>query len=388
MLRVIIPLCLIATMAQFATDIYLPSLISLSQDLSSSVHMAQGTIAIYLIFAAFSQLIFGSLSDVRGRYPLLVFSILLAMLGSVVCSLSTSIEYVFLGRAIQGLGGGGTAVLSRIIVIDTFKDEALIKVTSYLSFCSIVILAIAPIFGGFVEELLGWRANFIVLSLYMLMILGVVIIFITETLPIEKRKVISIQRWWKIFYELIHTLDFLCFSLCYVGSYSCIIVWLTVSPILLQGSLHLTPIQFGYCYAVGCGAFAIGALSNPRWVVLMGARKTLFLGIALEVVAGVIFTLQGVFEVFSVYSILFVNAVMMYGCMLVLNNSFAAAFHSVQSVSGMAASIFGFGRIALSAGVSAIIAYLPEETPFSLGVSVVLLSVFSYQVASKGYQKN
>ena len=180
MLRILLPICFIATLPQFATDVYLPSLLAISQDLNSSVNMTQGTISIYLFFLAISQLICGSLSDARGRYYLLISSILLACLGSFICSFSNSIIQIFFGRAIQGLGGGGAAVLSRIIMIDNFKGEQLVKMTSYLSFSSLVILALAPILGGFIQESLGWRALFIVLAIYMLLILCVVIKFISE----------------------------------------------------------------------------------------------------------------------------------------------------------------------------------------------------------------
>lgn len=379
----IVPLCLLGTLVPFATDIYLPSLISMAKELNVSVHWAQSTIAIYLFFVALSQLICGILSDTLGRYRLLLLTVGCLLIGSLVCGKVSTIYGVLLGRSLQGLGSGGAMVISRAVLVDSFSSKELIKVASYYSFCAVIVLTCAPILGGIIEYSFGWRVNFFVLSGYVGLVLCTVRVFVSETLPEDRRQPITVQGIKNNVSRLMDSEDFLGFSLSNTLFYCCIIAWLTVSPVLLQTTLQLPPLQFGWCYAISGAFFAFGALTNPGWVGLLGLKKTMILGALLTLLAGLMLLLQGLSGKFNLYSIVASNIIMMYGCVLGMNNSFAHVFQSVRAISGTASSVLGCGRMLFSAIISAFIAYFPEETPLSMGISVCIFSLLNYYILVK-----
>jgi MFS family permease len=69
----------------------------------------------FLLAVVVTQPLYVSASDVIGRKPLLNAAFLLFALGSIVFATSRSMPVVIVGRAIQGLGGGGLDVLNEVL---------------------------------------------------------------------------------------------------------------------------------------------------------------------------------------------------------------------------------------------------------------------------------
>ena len=96
------------------------------------------------------QIPYGLVSDRVGRKPTIVVGLLLFALGSAVAALSSSIEGVIIGRALQGAGAIGSVVLATIA--DVTREEvrtramALVGMTIGLSFAVAIVLG--PVFAG------------------------------------------------------------------------------------------------------------------------------------------------------------------------------------------------------------------------------------------------
>ena len=155
MIQIFITLCLLATLPAFTADLYLPSLVRISEDFQLSVSITQATVGVYLFFVACSQLVMGFMSDAKGRFILLIIMISVLLIGSVICGFSNGGVGLFLGRILQGIGGGGVTVISRACLIDVYPPKELRVISSYCHGCY-MILSIAPVIGGiFVNHLAG-----------------------------------------------------------------------------------------------------------------------------------------------------------------------------------------------------------------------------------------
>jgi MFS family permease len=83
----------------------------------------------YLLTNAASVPIWGTISNVFGRKPILLLANAIFLAGSLISALSTNLQMLIAGRAVQGLGGGGIVILVNICVGDLFSiryaDQAL-----------------------------------------------------------------------------------------------------------------------------------------------------------------------------------------------------------------------------------------------------------------------
>ena len=110
-LRPALVLGLLSCIGPFAIDMYLPAMPEIGADLGTTIQAMQGTIIAYFIAFGLAQLIYGPWADRSGRKPPLYAGIVVFMLGSVACTVAPAVEWLLVGRAIQGLGGAALMVV-------------------------------------------------------------------------------------------------------------------------------------------------------------------------------------------------------------------------------------------------------------------------------------
>ncbi|KAB1656896.1 MFS transporter [Pseudoclavibacter chungangensis] len=101
--------------------------------------------------------IYGKLSDLFGRRPLLVTAILLFMAGSVIGALAQSIEVLVVARVVQGLGGGGLMILSQAAIADVVPARERGKYMGIMGGVFAFSSVAGPLLGGWLTEGPGWR---------------------------------------------------------------------------------------------------------------------------------------------------------------------------------------------------------------------------------------
>src|SRR6185369_5301342 len=166
----------------FATDIYLPSLPSMTNDLHVSNAVIQGSLLVFLVSAGLSQLFVGSLLDSFGRYRLSSAALLVFSLASFTIALSHNVYLLYAMRAVHGMTVAIIVVAKRAYFLDTFKGEKLKHYTSLFSIIWATAPIIAPFVGGYLQDAFGWQANFYFLGSMTLVILVLDLVFGGESL--------------------------------------------------------------------------------------------------------------------------------------------------------------------------------------------------------------
>jgi EmrB/QacA subfamily drug resistance transporter len=114
----------------------------------------------YLLMNAVTVLIYGKLSDLFGRKPILTFGIIVFLIGSVLCGTAESMEMLILFRLIQGIGAGAVMPIATTIVGDIYTKEERAKVQGYLSSVWGISAVSGPALGGLLVEYVSWRYVF------------------------------------------------------------------------------------------------------------------------------------------------------------------------------------------------------------------------------------
>src|SRR5258707_12182552 len=77
-------------------------------------------VTIYLLTSTISGPIYGKLSDLFGRRPIVIFAVSLFLISSVLAGLSQEMWQFILFRGIQGLGGGAAFPVALAVVADLY----------------------------------------------------------------------------------------------------------------------------------------------------------------------------------------------------------------------------------------------------------------------------
>ncbi|EYD75972.1 hypothetical protein Rumeso_02401 [Rubellimicrobium mesophilum DSM 19309] len=107
-------LLLLAALDQSIVSTALPTIVA---DLGGLDHLSW-VVTAYILSSTVVAPLYGKLGDLYGRRNTVVVSVALFLLGSALCGLATSMTFLILARALQGLGGGGLFVLALSVIGD------------------------------------------------------------------------------------------------------------------------------------------------------------------------------------------------------------------------------------------------------------------------------
>ena len=120
------------------------------------------SVAVYLLTSTISGPIYGKLSDLYGRRPIVIFAVALFLISSAGAGLSNTKELFILFRGLQGLGGGAVFPIALAVVADLYTPAERGK---YLgSFGAVFGLSsvIGPALGGIITDTWGWHWIFFI----------------------------------------------------------------------------------------------------------------------------------------------------------------------------------------------------------------------------------
>ncbi|WP_410874459.1 MDR family MFS transporter [Nocardia sp. A7] len=143
------------------------SIRTIADDLDGYSLQAWATTA-YLITATISTPLYGKLSDMFGRKPFFLAAIGLFIVGSLLCTLATSMYQLAAFRAFQGLGAGGLMSLALAIMGDIIAPRERARYQGYFLAVFGISSVLGPVLGGLLAGqdtilgITGWRWVFLV----------------------------------------------------------------------------------------------------------------------------------------------------------------------------------------------------------------------------------
>ncbi|TDW51799.1 putative MFS family arabinose efflux permease [Flavobacterium sp. 270] len=228
----------------FATDIYLPSLPAMANDLHVSAAAVQLSLVLFMFSVGVSQFFIGSILDSFGRYKISLASLALFSLTSFVIALVPNIYVIYAMRIIQGITIALIVVGKRAYFVDLFSGE---KLKGYISLFSIIWATapiMAPFLGGYLQSSFGWRSNFYFLGGLSLAFLILELIYSGESLKhYQPFKLKSIVETYS---GMLKTADFT-LGLVIIGiCFGIVIVYSLSSPFIIERVLGHSAITTGY----------------------------------------------------------------------------------------------------------------------------------------------
>ena len=229
---------MLTAFAPFVTDMYLPSLPIMTSYFNTSISMVQMGLTFSMLGLAAGQLIFGPLSDKFGRRKPLITSIILFI--------------------IQGIGASGGIVIARSVATDKFKGKNLAKALAIVGAINGIAPIAAPVIGGMMVKLIGWRGIFMVLLCIggILLILG---FHFQESLSRPRRSKEKLSKTLKMFKAVFQNKKYILYTLQLSFCSAILFAYIASSPFIIQKLYGFSPFEFSLFFGANAIAIGIGA---------------------------------------------------------------------------------------------------------------------------------
>ncbi len=365
-------LAMLIGLGPLSVDMYLASLPEIARLLNAPAAQVQLTISVYLVGLACAQVIFGPLSDRHGRRPVLLSALGAYLLASLACALATSIEALIAARFLQALGGSGAMVLARATVRDMYEGVRVARELSRMAAIMAIAPLLAPLAGGVLQTLFGWRSNFVALFLFAATAWIMVWFLLPETLRQRAPEPFSLGSTLRSYRRFLAHRSFvvhLGIGMCCMAG---LFAWISAAAFVLQDIYGLSPLAFGVAFAIAASGYLVGTSIAARFVMRWGSGRTMGFGTAAMACGGLAMVLAVALGAHVAVALVVTAGVYMIGMGMALPQSQAGALLPFADRAGAAASLFGLCTQTSSATVGAILGHTLSDTAWPLAIAMAL----------------
>ena len=368
-LRIALVLGALIALGPLTIDMYLPSLPTITAELTTTQAAVQLTLTGTLVGLAAGQLLIGPLSDALGRRRPLLAGTALHLLASLAIVVAPNVAVLGTLRVLQGLGAAAGAVVALAVVRDLFTGRPAATLLSRLFLVMGVAPVLAPTLGGELLRITSWRGVFAVLALYGLIIIPVVWRTLPETLPPQRRSSPGVRTTLRSYRGLLRDRPFvglvLVAGLAMAGLFS----YVSGASFVYQDQFGLDQQQFGLLFGAGAVFLIAATQFNAvllRWYEPQGI---LVVAIGSGTVAGLVLLVLAELGVGGLFGVVIPMWAVLFACGLALPNAPALALSRHGESAGTAAALLGAVQFGVGALVSPLVGLLGNDA-VAMGLSV------------------
>lgn len=264
----------------FSIDTYLPSFHEIGEKLHATPLEIQQTLSVYLFSFALMTLWHGAIADRFGRRKVILIALGLFAIASAGCTLATRIEHLWFWRAMQGITAGAGIVLSRAIVRDLFDGAEAQRLMSQITMMFALAPAIAPVIGGWLQTLFGWRSVFAFLVLSTAALWLACWKLLPETLPPEKRQSLRPAYLASTYWKVLTSPPFLLACAALSMNFGGFFLYILSAPVFLMRHLGVAETGFLWLFGPAMSGLVCGSWLSGRLAGRVSLPRTIGLGYA------------------------------------------------------------------------------------------------------------
>lgn len=278
-------LAALSMLGPFSVDAYLPAFPLIQASLGASVLEVQQTLTAYMLAFAAMSLWHGALSDAFGRRNVVLVGLIVFAVGTLGCASAHSVHYLWIFRILQGISAGAGVVVGRAIIRDLYSDAPAARLLSMVTMIFSIAPAIAPVLGGWIVSLFDWRAIFLALLGFSVVLWWVCWQHLPETMPVARRQPFNPRFLARSYWDIFSSVLFQMKSGIVACNFGGMFLFIAGAPVLLPVHLHLGPSQFAWLFVPAVSGIFLGALVANRLAGRMTFSRQIAIGYALMLAA-------------------------------------------------------------------------------------------------------
>ncbi len=362
-------LILLVAVGQMAQTIYIPAIADIALEMNVREGAVQSVMAAYLLTYGVSQLIYGPISDRVGRRPVILVGLAIFILATLVALEAQSLPVLIAAGCLQGMGTGVGGVMARTLPRDLYEGPALRHANSLLNMGILVSPLVAPLLGGLLDTLWGWRACFAFLLTLALVVTFCMFRWMPETRPEQAQR----PRLLASYKLLFGTASFNCYLIMLVAALAGVAVFEACSGVLMGAGLGLSSLAVSVLFILPIPAAFFGAWfagrTHKRFTTLMWQAVLSCLA------AGVLMWLPGWLGIMNVWTLLIPAALFFFGAGMLFPLATSGAMEPFPFLAGTAGALVGGLQNCGSGLLAWSSALLPQNGQFSLGMLMTAMGV-------------
>lgn len=357
----ILALAAVSGLGPLSLNIVVPSIPSITAAFSTGYATAQLVVTAFIIAMAIGQLVTGTLSDAYGRRPVLLAGMAIYVLGSAMCALAPTIEVLIASRFVEAVGGVSGVVLARAIIRDVYDRDQAASALGYVTMVMVVAPMMAPAAGGLLDDFVGWRAGFWVLTAVGLGLFALAFVRIAET-NLGERQHPHFSTLVGSFVTLLSIPAFVAFTCAMSFASATFFTFLGAAPYVAIELMGNTPTEYGLAFISISIAFMAGNFTAARLSSRLGTMPLILFGSMLCLVGVVVmsgFVLFGDLTTVTLFGsmmiITFANGVLM-------PPAIASAVSVRPDLAGAASGLSGSIQFTIAGIATYVVALLADGT--------------------------
>ena len=206
-------MAMLVALMPFSVDAYLPAIPEMAQGLKADIHLIEQSLSTFMFGVAVGQVVGGSVSDIKGRRPVALVGLAVYLVSVLLLSMAQTGGQLLLLRMVQAFGAGMTVVVVgarrrvvvatnvaessltvpgvRVVVVgalvrDYYEGREAAQMFALIGIIMMAVPLVAPMLGAELQKLGGWRAIFVFLLAYAVLLLGLMAGFLPKPAKTEK----------------------------------------------------------------------------------------------------------------------------------------------------------------------------------------------------------
>lgn len=353
-------------------DLFIPSFPEIQAHFGLTPFLVELALAVNLVAYCVACLMAGNFADRYGNRPVMLWSLVFFVIGSLLCCTAMEFWQLLLGRGLQGFGMAAPSVLAFVIVSEHCPADKQQTLLGTLNGTVTLAMTFAPILGSYISLWFHWQGNFILLLWFGIICLVLSYIWVPKTKPNLKVK-LSIKEYIPVFKSPV--------TLLYVSIISSLVaaywVFIAIAPILYMDSFGVPLSHFGFYQGALALTFSAMSFSSGYWIKKFGEKTCFYFGVkmlGLFCVSILGLILWDVRNPVVITGVLLISSV---GALFPINLLFPLMLNSIPNAKGRISSIQVGSRLLMMAlGIQAV-SYVYTDSFRPLGIATLCIHLFA-----------